>query len=85
MMEIGQLDQYAGGYIHITALIIAVNALAAMQDLTDGGLCHVLILPQVADSLVDHVDSSQVNLKIFYPAKFSLLTFSEKFAKMGAY
>lgn len=84
-VKVGQLNEDIGGNIHIAALVIAVDALAAMQDLADGALGHVLVLPQIADSLVDHVDPSQMFVRIFYPAKFSLLTFSEKFAKMNTH
>ncbi|MNC73833.1 hypothetical protein D3C75_1250930 [compost metagenome] len=77
-MIIRQLDQNCRRDIYISAFIITVDSLAALQIF--GHLClrHIFVFTQITDSLIHlmHLQSKHIL------ANYSLLIFSEKFAKM---
>lgn len=60
-MEISQFNQNFRRNINISALIITVNSLAAMQDFAHLRLSQIFIFTQVSNSLVNHTQNPLIN------------------------
>jgi len=82
-MEIGNFGKGRCGNVNVSPLVVAVHPLTARQDLPHFGLCQILILSKIPNpAIIGHNHTPSLRCNYYTLESFSLLTFSEFFARL---